>query len=67
MYELYISFHDEEVTHSREIYSALDLVHDLVGVLQIILAIISLFIVPISDYNFNIKAFQSLLFIKTIN
>ena len=53
------------VLHERSIYGFIDLLGDLGGVLEIVLLVFGLFLSPISEYSFNIKAIQKLYKAKT--
>jgi hypothetical protein len=59
---------DEEInSHSRKIYSLLDLLGDLGGASEVILICFGLIFYPISEFSFWLKALDKLYIAKTSN
>jgi len=50
----------EEIKHQRQIYGALDLLGDLGGVYEIIIIVLSVYLLPISKHSFTLKATKKL-------
>ena len=57
----------QKYVHTRQIYSILDLLGDLGGVLEVLLFVAGLFILPLSEFSFNLKALSLLYMGKTSN
>ena len=53
------------ISHSREVYNLMDLIGDLGGVLEVITFMFGIFLVPISEFSFVIKALQKLYLART--
>ena len=53
------------VAHERRIYSFLDLMGDLGGVLEIVSVVFGFFLFCISEHSFNMGAIQKLFLAKT--
>ena len=51
--------------HERKVYSFLELIGDLGGVLEILLLIFGIFINPISEFSFYMKAIKKMFLIRT--
>ena len=62
---LYISFGQTKTSHQREVYNLFDLIGDLGGVLEVILAVLGLFILPVSEHSFVMKALSKLYLART--
>ena len=48
------------IDNTREVYNVLDLLSDLGGVLEIISLVLGVFILPISEFSFILKAAKRL-------
>ena len=55
----------KRIEHSREIYNIMDLIGDLGGVMEIITTLCGIFIFPISEHSFTLKALESLYLGRT--
>ena len=60
LFELQIGSHDSFVVHSRSIFGVLSLLGDLGGVQAVLLSIFALFMSPISEFCFQLKAIQQI-------
>ena len=64
-FTLYIT--DSYQMHTREAYSAMDLLGDLGGVVEVIIGTIGVLLYPISEFSFVFRAIEKLYFAKTKN
>jgi hypothetical protein len=55
------------MNHQREVYNLLDLIGDLGGVLEVIIAFFGLFIYPISEFSFFLTALERLFLARTVD
>jgi hypothetical protein len=55
-----------ELTHKREVYTFMNLIGDLGGVLELILGIMGLFLVPYNEHNFTLEAIEKYYTLKPI-
>ena len=53
--------------HEREVYAIMDILSDLGGIMEIIIAVIGFFIYPISEFTFNLKLLSKMYYAKTQN
>ena len=53
------------IEHSREVYNILDLIGDLGGVLEVFSLIFGLFVAPIAEHSFTMRAMRKLFLAKT--
>ena len=65
LFMMNFQIYDQIIIHTREYYGILDLMGDLGGVLEIITIISGVFITPLSEYGFNLKAIQKLYIAST--
>ena len=54
-----------KISHSREVYNILDLIGDLGGVLEVIIFVFGVFLFPISEFSFVMKALEKLYLART--
>ena len=52
-------------SHSREVYNILALLGDLGGIFEIVMIIFGVFIFPISEHSFNLRASRMMFFART--
>ena len=57
--------YEQVVEHTREVYSVMDILGDLGGLIELVFGAIGIFILPISHYQFNVKAIQTMFLAKT--
>lgn len=57
--------YEYEVLHEREIYNILDLVGDLGGIQGFFVLLVGIFIFPISEYSYNVKALEKLYLVDS--
>ena len=55
----------QSINHNRSIYNLLDLLGDLGGVTEVIMAVLGIFLFPISEHSFIIKAAKIVFLAKT--
>jgi hypothetical protein len=60
-----LMFSEIETVVKREIYDVLGLIGDLGGVSDIFVLLLGLFIFPISEFSYNLKALQKLYLVST--
>ena len=65
MYNIVLILGQTGVAHSRRKYGLFDLLGDLGGVLEVIMIIFGMFLYPISEHSFVIKAANKLFFART--
>ena len=53
------------IVHEHHVYNLLQMIGDLGGVKEIIVSIIGFFIMPLSTFAFQLKAFERLYFART--
>lgn len=56
---------DTQIEYERQIYSFLDLIGDMGGILDILISVIGIFIFPSTEFSFIIKALQKLYLART--
>ena len=61
------SLHAFKQDHTRQVYNILDLMGDLGGVLEVLVFIFGLFLFPISEHSFTMKAISILYLARTEN
>ena len=65
MLNIVIGISENKKEHSREVYNLMDLIGDLGGVLDLLVLLAGIFICPISEHSFFLKAFSMLFLAKT--
>jgi hypothetical protein len=58
---------ESEVLHSREVYHIMDLIGDLGGVFEVIITIFGIFVFPMSQHSFVMKALEKLFLARTLD
>ena len=57
---------DEDIiTHERHVYGFLEVIGDLGGVLEVVLAFFSWILIPVAEHKFILKALKKLYLVKT--
>jgi hypothetical protein len=65
MYNIVLLLGQTGVGHSRRKYGLFDLLGDLGGVLEVIMIVFGIFLFPISEHSFMLKAANKLFFART--
>ena len=65
LFMLWINLSDQVEIHERSVYSLMDLVGDIGGVLGVFVSIIGMFVGPISDHSFLINMISNLFLAQT--
>ena len=65
MYNIVLILGQSGLAHSRRKYALFDLLGDLGGVLEVIMIIFGIFLYPVSEHSFIIKAANKLFFART--
>jgi hypothetical protein len=65
--QLNVFLDDKSTVIKREIYTALDLLGDLGGIRDIVIAIIGIFLFPYSEFSYNLKALRKLYLVETVD
>ena len=53
------------ILHKRVAYGIIDLLGDLGGVLEVIVAVLGVMILPISKYSFELKVLENMFIVHT--
>ena len=56
LYEMYVLAEKEGLFHQREVYSLIELIGDLGGVIEIFILLLIFIVNPITEYSFTMKA-----------
>jgi hypothetical protein len=65
LHSINLTIHIEIIENSREVYNVLEILGDLGGVLEVVIAIVGLFFYPISHHRFVLKALKKLFLART--
>ena len=64
-FEAALLMSDNQISHSRRIYSLLDVLGDFGGLNEVIMSVLALLLSPWVEFQFNLKALQKLYLVKT--
>ena len=65
LYIVAFQLHETRIFHYRDVYNILDLIGDLGGVLEIFVLFFNIFVGPISEFSFLLKAIEKLFLAQT--
>jgi len=61
----YLFIHPLVIKHERYVYNFVMLSEDVGGILEVLLFSLSIFLVPIARFSFNLKATKELFYVRT--
>ena len=65
LFTMNVFLNEEGVKYTREVYTILDVLGDLGGIVEVIMIIFGFFLFPISEHSFYLKAARMLYYART--